>query len=65
MLSMSQNPVFYSMESAQKFANRCGGHFVQTPGVHADIDLGNGQVLKSIRFVRDPIPPMQIPVSAR
>ena len=65
MLTMSQNPVFDSMESAQSFAARCGGHFVQTPGVHADIDLGNGHALKTIRFVRDPIPPMQIPVSAR
>lgn len=65
MILMGQNPQFDSMESAQSFAARCGGHFVQTPGVHADIDLGNGQVLKSIRFVRDPIPPMQIPVSAR
>lgn len=65
MILMSQNPQFDSMESAQSFAARCGGHFMQTPGVHADIDLGNGQVLKSIRFVRDPIPPMQIPTSAR
>lgn len=65
MLTMSQNPVFDSMESAQMFAARCGGHFVQTPGVNADIDLGNGQVLKSICFVRDPIQPMQIPKSAR
>lgn len=65
MILMGQNPRFDSMESAQSFAARCGGHFVQTPGVHADIDLGNGQVLKSICFVRDPIPPMQIPTSAR
>ena len=65
MFATGQNPVFNSMESAQSFAARCGGHFIQTPGVNADIDLGNGQVLKSICFVRDPIPPMQIPTSAR
>ena len=65
MFTMGQNPRFDSMESAQMFAARYGGHFVQTPGVNADIDLGNGQVLKSICFVRDPIQPMQIPKSAR
>ena len=55
MILMGQNPRFDSMESAQSFAARCGGHFVQTPGVRADIDLGNRQVLGCLRFIQDHI----------
>lgn len=65
MLTMGQNIRFNDMESAQRFAARCGGHFVSDPDIHAEIDIGNGQTLGYLRFVQDPIMPMQIPTSAR
>lgn len=50
---------FDNMESANRFATQCGGHFVPDPDIHVEIDLCNGQTLGYLRFVRDPIQPMK------
>ena len=65
MVVLGQSIRFKDMDSAQSFAAQCGGHYVSDPDVHADIDLGNGRSLRRLRFIQDPIRPMQIPSSAR